>query len=58
MPFTCPSCRLPDPHHGDGDGHDTCACERCVYCAAGPDQCDCELDNTDAYRTWDRIEAF
>lgn len=58
MAYLCPACRLPDPDNGDGDGSETCNCERCVYCAQGPEACDCEMDNADAYRLWDRIEAY
>lgn len=58
MAYTCPECRLPDPANGDGDGVDTCRCDRCVWCSHGPQQCDCEVDNTDAYRLWDQVEAF
>lgn len=44
MAYLCPGCRLPDPDSGEGDGTNTCNCDRCVYCDAGPQQCDCEDD--------------
>ena len=36
----CPSCLLPDPHHGQGDGYGSCDCPRCRDCGAAPQECD------------------
>lgn len=51
MSWTCEVCRLPDPHHGDGNGETTCACDRCFYCGTQPGGCDCEDDGSAGDRT-------
>lgn len=54
MTYTCLSCQLSDPYHGDGDGIGSCDCIRCDCCGAGPQLCDCGKDwDGDPDEGWD-----
>lgn len=44
MGWTCTRCYLPEPKDVDEPTADECNCDRCIWCSAPPDGCDCEAD--------------